>query len=206
MPGPIPPPTKLDSSQVLQHAYDESTAALRVNTGATINVQGILEVAIDATTDSIKIGDGTEYVDVTVDNCLKVKDPDAIAILSDIDAKLGAPFTTVVFNAFNEISSVAIGAEQTILSYTVPVGKTLSLAFITAESDSVSIIRVKQNGTTIAKERIAIASEYNVNMSFQTDNNVCVEFAAGTVITVTGFNASTRGAAEFSARLVGYLE
>lgn len=203
---PLPPPSKLDSTQVLQHVYDESLAALRVNTGATINVEGILEVAIDATTDSIKIGDGTDFADVTVDNCLKVKDPDAIALLTDIDSKLGVPLTTTVLNIFNEITSVAIGAEQTILTYTVPVGKTLNLAFIAAESDSVSIIRVKQNGVTIGKDRIALASDYSVNLSFQTDNNVCLKFLAGNVITVTGFNASSMGVAEFSARLVGYLQ
>lgn len=205
MPAP-PPPSKLDASQVLQHVYDESLGALRVNTGATINVQGILEVAIDASSDSIRIGDGTDYADVTVDNCLKVKDPDAIALLTDIDAKLGVPFSTTVINLFNEISSVAIGAEQTILTYTVPIGKVLNLAFIASESDSVSVIRVKQNGVTIAKDRISIAGNYSTNASFQTDENVCLKFSAGNVITVTGFNASVRGVAEFSARLVGYLQ
>lgn len=65
--SPLPPPSKLDSTQVLQHVYDESLAALRVNTGATINVEGVLEVAIDATTDSIKIhGNDPAGVDRTI--------------------------------------------------------------------------------------------------------------------------------------------
>lgn len=205
MPGP-PPPTKLDAAQVLQHSYDETMAALRVNTGATINLQGVLEVAIDATTDSIKIGDGVETVNVTPDNCLQVKDQTAINLLTSIDTTLDSITNKTLFNVFNEISSVAIGAEVTILTYTVPVTKTLNLCFINVESDSVSTIKTKQNGTTIAKGRLAIASSYNITMSFQNNDLTCVKFPAGTILTVTGLNSSLTGLAEFSARIVGYLE
>jgi hypothetical protein len=50
-------PSKLDSSQVLQHAYDDEKSALRVATETTV-VAGAFDVAIDQSTDSIKIGDG----------------------------------------------------------------------------------------------------------------------------------------------------
>jgi len=61
--------TNLDFSQVLQRAFDESTDRLKVDTQATINVEGgIVEVAVDQTTDSIKIGDGTNLVGTTNDS------------------------------------------------------------------------------------------------------------------------------------------
>lgn len=113
--------------------------------------------------------------------------------------------TSDTIQSFNEISGVAIGAEQTILTYTVPVSQTLVLSSVQSESDSVSIIRVKQDGSTIAKERIGICGPYNVKTSFQKGDGIGLKFSAGTVITVTGYNDSTRGSAQFSARILGYL-
>lgn len=74
-----PRPSALDSAQVLQHAFDDETHALRVNTEATV-VAGALEVAIDHQTDSVKLGDGNRFAKITSDNSLKVaagivKDP-----------------------------------------------------------------------------------------------------------------------------------
>jgi len=64
-------PSKLDASQVLQHAFDDESRTLRVNTEATV-VAGSLEVAVDHQTDSVKIGNGIRFADVAVDNSLKV--------------------------------------------------------------------------------------------------------------------------------------
>lgn len=70
MPTP-PAPSKLDSAQVLQHAFDDSTRALRTKTEATV-VAGVMEVAIDHQTDSVKLGDGVRFAEVAEDNSLKV--------------------------------------------------------------------------------------------------------------------------------------
>jgi hypothetical protein len=53
---PLYPISKLDANQVLKHAYDDASQALRTN--ATVTV-GTVDVAIDQATDSIRIGDGT---------------------------------------------------------------------------------------------------------------------------------------------------
>ena len=66
-----PAPSKLDSAQVLQHAFDDETHTLRVNTEATV-VAGALEVAIDHQTDSVKLGDGNRFAQIASDNSLKV--------------------------------------------------------------------------------------------------------------------------------------
>lgn len=75
----LPNPSRLDSAQVLQHAFDDETRALRVNTEATV-VAGSLEIAIDHQTDSVKLGDGSRIAEIAADNSLKVssgivKDP-----------------------------------------------------------------------------------------------------------------------------------
>lgn len=66
-----PNPSKLDSSQVLQHAFDDDTQTLRVNTEATV-VAGAFEIAVDHSNDSIKIGDGINFAAVNDDGSLKV--------------------------------------------------------------------------------------------------------------------------------------
>ena len=66
-----PRPSRLDSTQVLQHAFDDESGTLRVKSEATV-VAGALEVAVDHHTDSIKIGYGTRFADITTDNSLKV--------------------------------------------------------------------------------------------------------------------------------------
>ena len=66
-----PSASKLDSSQVLRHAFDDESGSLRVNTEATV-VAGSFEVSVDHQTDSVKIGDGINTVDVASDNSLKV--------------------------------------------------------------------------------------------------------------------------------------
>jgi len=69
---PTPPnPSKLDSTQVLQHAFDDETQTLRVNTEATV-LAGAFEVAVDHFTDSIKIGDGTNLATVNMDGSIRV--------------------------------------------------------------------------------------------------------------------------------------
>ena len=66
-----PNPSKLDSSQILQHAFDDTTQTLRVNTEATV-VNGSFEIAVDHTNDSVKIGDGYNFAQITDDGALKV--------------------------------------------------------------------------------------------------------------------------------------
>lgn len=66
-----PNPSKLDSSQILQHAFDDDTQTLRVNTEATI-VGGAFEIAVDHSNDSVKIGDGINFAAVNDDGSVKV--------------------------------------------------------------------------------------------------------------------------------------
>jgi hypothetical protein len=63
--------SKLDYQQVLQHAYDDSTGRLKVDTSATV-VGGAMEVLISHDEDSIKIGDGTDFLLINPDGSIDV--------------------------------------------------------------------------------------------------------------------------------------
>lgn len=153
---------------------------------------------------TVALGDITGVVgQATMANSLPV----TIASDQIVDVEIQNPSAqanTII--SFNEISGVAIGAEQTILTYTVPVAQTLALSSIHSESDSVSVIKIKADGSTICKQRIGFCGPYNLSANFEKGDGIGVKFPAGTVITVTGVNASTLGTAEFSARMIGWLE
>lgn len=62
MSGPNFPYTALSADQVLRQAFDETTDRLRVDSTATIVVPpGGLEINVQHTSDSIRLGDGTNY-------------------------------------------------------------------------------------------------------------------------------------------------
>jgi len=61
-----PPATLLDGSQVLQHAFEESTGRIRTTSTTTV-VGGDMEVDITHTEDSVRLGDGTNLTTATVD-------------------------------------------------------------------------------------------------------------------------------------------
>jgi len=68
---PIRNYSSLDQNQIMQRAFDESSDALRVQTEAVV-VANAMEVVISDTDDSIRLGDGTNLTEVTLDGALKV--------------------------------------------------------------------------------------------------------------------------------------
>jgi len=101
------------------------------------------------------------------------------------------------FNNYSEIVNVTPTTETIIITKTVGALETAILHHVEASSDSISTIRLKVGGTTIAKKRIGFGGSYNVNFPF--DGHV---IPAGSVITVTGENCSDVNA-EFDARING---
>lgn len=57
-------PSDLDANQVLQHAFDESECRLRVDAQFSAG-GGAIDVNIDHTNDSIRLGDGTNFLTST---------------------------------------------------------------------------------------------------------------------------------------------
>lgn len=87
----------LDANQVLRSVYDVDNNRLRTDASLSASI-GTIEVVIDHVNDSIKIGDGTNTVDVTTNNELKVSDAEALAELQDISAQLGGIATPTILN------------------------------------------------------------------------------------------------------------
>lgn len=70
----MPQYTKLDYTQVIQQAFDESTNRIKVDAALSVDIPGGLEVAISDIDDSIKIGNGNNgpYLKVNNDGSLNI--------------------------------------------------------------------------------------------------------------------------------------
>jgi hypothetical protein len=75
MPGSNAPYTALDASQVLTQSFDETTDRIRVDAALTVDIPGGLEVSINATDDSIKIGNTATgpFLNVNSDGSVNVE-------------------------------------------------------------------------------------------------------------------------------------
>lgn len=100
-------------------------------------------------------------------------------------------------SVYNEVTSVPMGSSVTVLTYTVPVGQTLSLSEVSCSSDSIGTIELGFDAITNAKSRFSYLM-YNVDFSYGKHIS-----AAGTVITVVATNNSLQGVASFNATLKG---
>ncbi len=116
----------LDADQVIRSVYDIDTNRLRTDASVSTSI-GEVEVVIDHTNDSIKIGDGTRLVDVTTNNELQVSDASALTELSTITGKLTGISTPV-------ITTVAMPLANTQYSFTFPA--TTKKAFFQVEGNS----------------------------------------------------------------------
>lgn len=112
-----PPPTLLDGSQVLQHAFEEPTGRIRTTSTATI-IGGDMEVDIVHTEDSVRLGDGTNLTTATVVGSKVGLDVNIINVL---------PNTPKVYN-------VSVPLANTEVSFALPVGTKSFLIKIKNES------------------------------------------------------------------------
>lgn len=107
-------------------------------------------------------------------------------------------FTSDNVNEFNPISSVAASATATVLTYTVPVGKTLVLREMEISSDSVSGITFEIDGNDEGFIRLGW-NHWNDKSRFYG-----FKVAAGLVVKIIALNCSDT-AAKFEGRMVGEL-
>ena len=101
-------------------------------------------------------------------------------------------------NEYNEILSLAGLANADIITYTVPVGKTLKLQRIDFSGDNRAIFKATINGTTEAKKRTWFTS-FNDYMVF---NNLVLN--AGDIVKLIVENR-TNTSADFDGNLQGIL-
>lgn len=189
MAGPSPfPPTNLDANQAVRGAYDEEKGRFRVETEATI-IDGAVEVAINADSDNIAIKDPSTGATLHIN-------PDGSI---NVNVEMGPPVVSTTISIYNEVTGIAIGASQLVLTYTVPGGQTLTLSRVQFSSDSNSTVEIDFNGVTNGKRRLYYTY---FNTDFVYENLI---LAAGTVINVMATNQSTQSVANFSATLQGAI-
>lgn len=104
-----PQPSPLDASQCIKGAYDDDKGRLRVDTGATIDLDGELEVAISQTSDSIRIGDGVDLVTTTTVG------PDVGLDVNIVGGVVTGTFTPSGLTLAIKSSRVSVGAAATAL-------------------------------------------------------------------------------------------
>lgn len=154
-----PPASKLDGMQVLQHAFEDSTGRIRVDSAATIAVTGVVEVAIDHATDSIAIGTSGQLFTGTASASkfgldVNVLNPvTSMAVTGSIDATILNPVTAV--SVLNFPTTQGVSGDVTILNPVTSVSVS-NFPAVQAVSGAVSI-----TGQVALQEPVMIEGSIN---------------------------------------------
>lgn len=101
---------------------------------------------------------------------------------------------------YAQVDSVALGASADILTYTVPIGKTLILNNIMTSSDCIGNIELVIDGVIKGLQRLGYAGSYNAQFELSS-----FEVAAGLIVLIRGTNMSLNSLATYDATLNGTL-
>lgn len=198
--------TELDFQQAIRNVYDEALNRLRVD--AVVSIDGTaLEVDIQHTNDSIRLGDGTNYLtsttiggdvglDVNIINPLSVEidagDGDNIAISDgtntlsvntdgSINVKVSDTLGTLI-SSFSEITSVASSTTTDINSYTVPIGKTGFLQKVYLSGTNIAEYEILINGIVQEKTRTWFGNSLNEELDFSDYSKNGIPLIAGDIV------------------------
>lgn len=164
MPAPVNPNRgNLDSTQILQRAFDELTDKLRVDGSFTIDsITGDVTVDIDAATgDNIAIANEDGSVKATITSIGANNGLDVNLInASDI---FNTPLP--ISNTYNEITSLASSSLTTIVSKTATGISRLILSEVSGSN--IAEYTVELNSIVIAKARTYFGSSLNHNFDFK---------------------------------------
>lgn len=169
---PIYPASQHSSENVLRDVHDPITQTLR--TTATAIIAPGLDVEIDHTEDSIRLGDGTNFLtsttdgpkvglDVNIINDLQITDG-----VNNLDINTDGSINVTVVpggsinNIYNEVTSVANGILTTIVTYVA--------------STNGKLKRVMVAGTNIAEYTIVINGTINAKKYTYFGNGLSEDF------------------------------
>lgn len=112
-------------------------------------------------------------------------------------------FPQETLSLYSEISDVAIGAEVTVLTYTVPLDQTLYLNRVLISSDTIAVMDLQFDTVTNARKRLSYTL-FNETFDYSLNGNIGgYRLPPGTVVTVIGRNLSQGSIANFNATLQG---
>jgi hypothetical protein len=140
-----PAPSRLDSSQVLQGSFDESTGRLRTDSLATV-VNADIDVSLDATEDNVAIAD---------------PDGDFLAINPDgsINVVVSATAGSILTSQYSEVTGIVQGITTLIGSYlAVPNRKLQKIEF---SGTNIAEYELVINGNTEDKKRTYFGNSLN---------------------------------------------
>jgi len=204
----------LDFPQVIRSVYDVDKNCLRVCVVDTSGGPGGgIEVAIHHTEDSVRLGNGTDFITSTTlsgkigcdvyiinedldirdlsslqDNvAIADSDGDQLEILSDGSIVTRNTISNNIngLKKYNEISSLASGIEATIVTHTVVGGRRTFIQRASVSGDNIAKYRVKINGTTIDLKRVHFGGDLEKEFVFNGEFNPGFEVFVGDVVTVT---------------------
>lgn len=182
--------SKLDFTQILPRLYDQDKNHIRVGAEVTASIAGAQEVIISHEDDSIKVGDGDNFLTVNADGSINVR-------FSEDDNQIIRSF-------YSEAQGISSGTEASVLSYTVPSGKAFYLQRINVAGDNRAEYKVKVNGQTMDRKFTSLL-QFNETFDFHSGTQAGLLFSAGTTISVTAKHSNT-GTGVFNVRLQGAEE
>jgi len=224
---------KIDGFQVLKSVFDIDKNCLRVCIvdGTPDTPGGGLEVVIDHTNDSIRLGDGSKLVTATTDtgktgidsyviNTVDIRDLDSsrdniaivdsngdeLDILPDGSIKTASSINTSIsgLQKYNSITSLASATETIITTHTTVGGRDTYLQAVDASGDNIAKYVVKVNGTAIDSQRTSFGGMLNCSFKYDGEVNPGLKMVVGDVITVTVIH-SRPSAGDFEAK-IKYIE
>lgn len=156
---PAPAPSGLDGNQVLQHAFIDATGELRV--AATISPSGS-EVIIDHTNDSIRLGDGSNFLTSTTVGAEVGLDVNIINTSLPVSITVDSPDTPKITNitipvANTEQSHIFAANTKRILMRLRGIGK-LQYSFTSGQSGTSFITMKKGNSEEFNALDLSVAT------------------------------------------------
>lgn len=198
MPGPNTPYTKLDYHQVIRQCFDEAQDRLRVDSQVSFSADE-LEVVISHTDDSVKIGDGTDFLAVNADGSINVKATLQPGSVVSISKHTNSFYHTDEID-LNDVNLTTSGYTE-IFSYTSG-SNLLKLIALKIKGDTFGVYRLKVNNIT--KDYVHTSPiqrnclfKFYENMPLVSGEEITIEFRPERIL-LTDYN--------FFMRIEGYLE
>src|SRR5690606_35163992 len=142
----------LDANQVIRSVYDASTNSLRTTGGG--GGSGPIEVIIDQSTDSIRLGDGTNLITGTT-----------YGSKTGLDVNIITP-NVITVNKFNSVNSVVANNETVIVSHTAIAGKQTFLQKVSMSGQNIAEYTIKKNSIAIERKRTYFGGNLNAEVDF----------------------------------------
>ena len=192
--------TQLDQHQILQRSFDPTQDKLRVDSSVSIeSITGVVDVSVKAVEgDNIAIAsqDGTQTATLTTNGAHTGLDVN----ITNTGLPIVVSYPGTIVSKYNETNSVSSGNLTTILTYTVPVGKTGMLQKCEVSGTTIATYTLLINNILMDKKVTMFGGSFNENFLYDLGSRTGLNLNSGDVVTVQVlFNRPSVN--DFNARL-----